>query len=75
MKIISTVKTPTDTHPEVGFIHENGALVLKTKEGCLVLGGFWGSYASTEELYIGWRKSSTKIITSKDSVELSFNEN
>ena len=72
MKIISTVKTPVENATEVGFIHENGAFVLKTDEGCLILGGIWGSYAATEAEYNFWKVSSTKIITTKDSVELTF---
>lgn len=74
MKIVATVKTDTTPREEVGFIHSNGALILKGGVGGepFVIGGYWGNYAASKVQYDLWKKDSTKILYSTDSVELSF---
>ena len=72
MKIVATVKADNTPREEVGFIHENGALILKTKDGCVVLGGVGGNYFTSSTKYEYWKRISRQTIYSTDLVELSF---
>lgn len=62
---------------EVGFIHENGALVLfpkskNGKAGPIVVNGWFGNYEADEGDYFMWRSQAERILYEGDTVEITF---
>jgi predicted Mrr-cat superfamily restriction endonuclease len=59
---------------EIGFIHENGALVLAptSVDQTIVIGGVHGTYQTDDEHYFYWRGKATRILYRGDKVEITF---
>lgn len=59
---------------EMGFIHENGALVLAPSlvDGVIVIGGVDGNYQTDDEHYFYWRGKAARILYRGDKVEITL---
>ena len=58
---------------EVGFIHENGAAILKLNDGrVVVLGGRGGDYLANMFEYGAWRKDAETFLYKGDVLEVTL---
>jgi len=67
--------TATTEREEVGFIHENGALVLFPDDngnGSIVINGFMGNYEDLDDTYFIWRSGASRILYRGDKVEITL---
>lgn len=65
----------TTEREEVGFIHENGALVLFPSDidhGPIVIGGVWGNYEDDDDNYFVWRSDAIRVLYRGDKVEITL---
>jgi len=62
-------------HEEVGFIHQNGALVLfpsHNHHGPIVINGAFGNYEDDDDNYFIWRADAVRILCRGDKVEITL---
>lgn len=65
----------TTEREEVGFIHENGALVLfpsHNHHGPIVINGQFGNYEDDDDNYFVWRSDAIRVLYRGDKVEISL---
>ena len=67
----------TTEREEVGFIHQNGALVLfpdspDGNHGSIVINGAFGNYEDDTENYFIWRSFASRILYRGDKVEITL---
>lgn len=69
------IKAATTEREEVGFIHQNGALVLfpdNNGNGSIVINGVFGNYEDDDDNYFIWRSQASRILYRGDKVEITL---